>query len=293
MSADPYSRTFEASLDLCKCDISHHSTGGIRFITKHGQLILLSMDPGTPGAHIDKWCTQLGGAWLILIDGHPVSTVADAQCEILNAYRSNPLSCMLLFSHPKVTPDILNRGIPVMSKDNFTQYTHDQLNNHVDLLTEQNPNSPCILRTQYYNVVLSGDVQNYTTRVMRLMCGRLIQQDDRTDWQHSKYLQLNQYSDQGCFGDPTAVEKDDAMFHLVWTYNIKALDGQKNARCVCDGSSHSGSIKVLNKVFANCVDQTSSCLFYAFAAAENLLVFGCGICNAFVEAPPPRQGFYI
>ncbi len=67
----------------------------------------------------------------------------------------------------------------------------------------------------------------------------------------------------------------------------------KKARCVCDGSSRSGSVKVLDEVYANCVDQTSSRLFYAFAAAENLLVFGSDVCNAFAEAPPPKQGFYI
>jgi hypothetical protein len=46
-------------------------------------------------------------------------------------------------------------------------------------------------------------------------------------------------------------------------------------------------------VYANCVDQTSSRLFYAIAAAENLLIFGSDVCNAFAEAPPPKQGFFI
>jgi hypothetical protein len=89
------------------------------------------------------------------------------------------------------------------------------------------------------------------------------------------------------------VNPDDAVFHLVWTYNVKALDGRKKARCVCDGSSRSGSVQVLDETYANCVDQTSSRLFYAIAAAENLLVYGSDVCNAFAEAPPPKQGFYI
>jgi hypothetical protein len=95
------------------------------------------------------------------------------------------------------------------------------------------------------------------------------------------------------FGDPMAAKDDDAIFHLVWTYVIKALDGRKKARCVCDGSTRSGSVQVLNKTYANCVDRTSSQLFYAVAAAENLLVFGADVSNAFAEAPPPKQGFYI
>lgn len=34
-------------------------------------------------------------------------------------------------------------------------------------------------------------------------------------------------------------------------------------------------------------------MFYAVAAAENLLVFGADVSNAFAEAPPPKQGFFI
>jgi hypothetical protein len=41
------------------------------------------------------------------------------------------------------------------------------------------------------------------------------------------------------------------------------------------------------------VNQTSACLFYGIAAAENLIVYGADVSNAFAEAPPPKQGFYI
>jgi hypothetical protein len=34
-------------------------------------------------------------------------------------------------------------------------------------------------------------------------------------------------------------------------------------------------------------------MFYAIAAAENLLIYGANVSNAFAEAPPPKQGFYI
>ena len=46
-------------------------------------------------------------------------------------------------------------------------------------------------------------------------------------------------------------------------------------------------------MYANCVDQTSSRLFYAIAAAENMLTFGTDVSNALAEAPPPKQGFYV
>jgi hypothetical protein len=94
------------------------------------------------------------------------------------------------------------------------------------------------------------------------------------------------------YGKPQVVDEDAAVFHLVWTYNIKALDGQKKARCVCDGSLWAGQARILDKMYTNCVDQTSSHMFYAIVAAENLLIHGTGISNAFAKAPAPKQGFY-
>jgi hypothetical protein len=49
----------------------------------------------------------------------------------------------------------------------------------------------------------------------------------------------------------------------------------------------------MDETYANCVDQTSSRLFYGIAAAKNLLIYGADVSNAFAEAPPPKQGFNI
>ncbi len=143
-----------------------------------------------------------------------------------------------------------------------------------------------------YDIIGNGNVLNYVMKVMKLTWGKLLQQDDWLDWQDSEYLQLNQYSAQRMFGDPVASKEDDAIFHLVWTYTIKN-DGRKKAQCVCDGSMHSGMVRVLAETYANCIDQTSARLFYAIAAAKNLLVFGANVSNAFAEAPPLKQGFFI
>jgi hypothetical protein len=83
--------------------------------------------------------------------------------------------------------------------------------------------------------------------------------------------------------------------HYVCTLGgeFQQVDGRKKARCVCDGSTWSGKVLVLAETYANCVDQTSAQMFYAIAAAENLLIYGADVSNAFAEAPPPKQGFYI
>ena len=128
---------------------------------------------------------------------------------------------------------------------------------------------------------------------MRLTRGKLLKQPDWDEWQDSEYLQLDQYFDQGMFGIPQRVDDKASVFHTVWTYVIKALDGRKKARFACDGSPRSGQARILDETYANCVDQTSSRLFYGIAAAENLLIYGADVSNAFAEAPPPKQGFYI
>ncbi len=50
---------------------------------------------------------------------------------------------------------------------------------------------------------------------------------------------------------------------------------------------------MIAETYANCVEQTSSRLFYAVATAENLLLFGADVSNAFTEVPPPKQPFLI
>ncbi len=196
----------------------------------------------------------------------------------------------MFFAHPEIGPNLSHNGLPIVSLAPFTQSTHDQLNNRWEFSTVANylrDSSPS------HTVVDSGDVINIVNRVMRLTRGKLLKQPDWTDWQESEYLQLNQYHDQGMFGKPLEVEEDAAVFHLVWTYNVKALDGQKKARCICDGSPRAGQACILNETYANCINQTSSRLFYAIAAAENLLIYGADVLNAIAEAPPPRQGFYV
>jgi hypothetical protein len=73
------------------------------------------------------------------------------------------------------------------------------------------------------------------------------------------------------FGSPVAVESDEAVFNLVWSYGIKAVDARKKAWCTCDGSTRLGQVRILDETYANCVDQTSACLFYGIARLKTSL----------------------
>ena len=199
-------------------------------------------------------------------------------------------SMVLLFSHPEVRPSLSQDGVPIVSSAPFSLNTHTQLNTRWEFSTVASYLRSC---KSGFTVVNSGDVRNVVTRAMRLTRGKLLKQPDWNDWQAAEFLQLDQYDSQGMFGQPIPRSKEMAVFHSVWTYAIKALDSRKKARWACDGSPRAGQAQILDETYANCIDQTSSRLFYAIAAAENMLIFGADVSNAFAEAPPPKQGFYI
>ena len=135
MSPDPYGCTFEKEVDLRKWDITHHRTAGMRLLEKDGCLVLASIDASTPTARIDHWQTHVHGAWLVSVDGTPVSTIAEAQ-EVFTRLQTSTHPCILVFSHPEMSPDISNKGLPIMSKEDFLQFTHNQLNNRLNLITD-------------------------------------------------------------------------------------------------------------------------------------------------------------
>ena len=289
MSPDPYFEAFEEVIDMTHFGLNKHWTTGLFLAHVNGRLHLGGMAPSTPAAKIPCWRLRIKGAWLIKIGDRTVTTLAEAQ-DAFQQLSSNGITTVpLLFLHPEIRQDISHDGLPIVSSAPFTEHIHDQLNHQWDFSTVVDH----LCKAPPYEIVESGNVLNYVTRVMRLTRGKLTLQDDLPDWQHLEYLQLDQYDKQGMFGVPVPMKEEDAIFHLVWTYAIKAVDGCKKARCVCDGSTRSGMVRVLDETYTNCVDQTSSRLFYAVSAAENLLIFSADVSNAFAKAPPPKQGFFI
>jgi hypothetical protein len=69
---------------------------------------------------------------------------------------------------------------------------------------------------------------------MQLTRGKLLKQTDWNEWQASKFLQLDQYYNQGMFGSPHIPTDTDSVFYLVWTYTVKALDASATGRHVPD-----------------------------------------------------------
>jgi len=135
MSPDPYQQAFEKDLkNLRKFDLTRHKTAGLSFIEHNKRLLLATMSPHTPEDLIPRWRTNLCGAWLVKINNTPVNNILEAQQIFQQLHNAKSTTCVLLFSHPEINRDISNNGLPIMNPADFSQLTHDQVNNRTDLL---------------------------------------------------------------------------------------------------------------------------------------------------------------
>jgi hypothetical protein len=285
MSPDSYHDSFDELLNIRHLDISQHATASLSLLEHNGKVLLASMAPGTPSAKMLWWRTRIRGAWLIKIGSHFIHLINDARLAIVTIHASSTTHIPLLFAHPKTCPIISRHGLPIILSAPFTQQVHDQLNNRWKFSTVADH----LRCNPSYQLVDDGGVHNAVTFVMKLTRSKLMKQPDWNEWLASEYMQLDQYEAQGMFGDPTKVDSEAAVFHTVWTYAIKALDGWYKACCTCDGSPRSGQARVLEETYANYVNQTGARIFYSIAAVESVLIFGADVSNAFAEAPPPNR----
>jgi hypothetical protein len=182
-------------------------------------------------------------------------------------------------------------GIPQINAD---QLNHRYFFDRIDVMTQEEFDLWYVrLPRCMYDLIDEGGVLNMVTVANKLTRRILLQQNDWAEWNESEFIQLDQYAKQHMFGESCKVTKTSAVFNLIWTYVIKELDGRKKAQCTCHRSIRGGQVRILDHTFANSIDQNGLRIFYAVAAAENLLVFGADVSNTFGEAPQNKQGFYI
>jgi hypothetical protein len=260
-----------------------HPTAGLVLTMDNGRVLITSIENGTPCAKIPRWKSRLRNSWITHIEDTPVETIDDVKRILATLPDTTRGTCRFTVATPDIRDGLSNEGIP--------QLTLDQLNpRHFFHLQPDNVDH---LSTNQVCKSWDGGVLQYVPRASKLTRGLLLKQHDWDEWQQAEFLQLDQYELQNMFGDPTVITDLSAVFNLVWTYAVKELDQRKKARCTCDGSTRGGQVRVLDFTYANSPDHTCSRVFYALSSAENLLIFGADVSNAFAEAPPPKQGFYI
>lgn len=263
-----------------------HPTAGMELRELDGRVFIHDISLGTPCAKIPRWKSRLRNVCILMVKDTPVSTIADVKSALAALPMTSRGTCKLLLCSSELRDGLTYEGIP--------QISLDQLNPRHFFRTITNDGYPSNnMLTHMIRQSWDGGVLQYITHAHKLTHGVLLKQADWEEWQQSEFLQLDQYELQGMFGEPVLIRDGNAVFNLVWTYAVKEVDRRKKARCTCDGSTRGGQVRVLDYTYANSPDHTCSRLFYAIAAAENLVVFGADVSNAFAKAPPPKQGFYI
>ncbi len=158
VSPDPYATVFEEELDLRKMNLARHPTAGLILFEKDNRILLASMAPGTPGARIARWWTRIRGAWLIQVDGTPVTSISDAKSVFTR------LSCS---NSPAPSSSLIPKSIPISQ----TRAYQSWLNRiSLSLLTTNLITGLISLKMDFgpsinSNTILSNQVTYSTTRL--------------------------------------------------------------------------------------------------------------------------------
>lgn len=111
-------------------------------------------------------------------------------------------------------------------------------------------------------------------------------------WEKSERLQLDQYESQDTFGQPCPLPMGANCLDLLWLYSIKD-DGTLKSCCVCNGKPSNRNTAIFGYTFAKSLDQVGARIFWAIAAAKDLIVRGADASNAFAEANAPKIPLYV
>jgi len=263
MSDDPLKTSFAETLPIGGKDPTAGLVLQIEETT--GRVKLLECRKGTPTARIPRWRSRLRHAYLLSLDGKPITSLDDAAKAIAQARQYGETTSVARFAFDEIRNNLTDEGVP--------QLYHDQLN---------------IIQKHLTDIAVARSAKASKKLTRRYLQTQL----EWKEWEASEFKLLDQYHKQDMFGDPIPAPHGAAVFDWVWDYKEK-VDGTKKARGVCNGSPRAGKVESNAPTYAACVDQTGSRVFYATCALEGKLVFGSDVSNAFAEAPGPSQTFYM
>jgi hypothetical protein len=103
---------------------------------------------------------------------------------------------------------------------------------------------------------------------------------------------LDQYKEQGMFGQPMPLPSGANALHMLWPYFRKPC-GTRKSRMVCNGNPRCKGSVTIGHVYANALDAASERLFWSIVAQEGMIAVGFDVSNALAEAPPPKAPLYL
>ena len=306
LSTSPYGPTMTVE---CKLK-GNHCTLGLELDEESmaGRVTLLNCTKGTPSARIPRWRSQLRGAILRSINSVAIKTIDDV-VHTVERFKKETASQKPAERKIEIQFSMLEK-VSIHSEKGVPQMYYDQLNviakHHLELKEkaqmileyktasdEHDEDWESTIRMMSNESSDKNIVKQKNAKVVEKLTRKLLmERDDWDDWRKSEAKQLDQYQQQGMFGNPEPRPTKANILSLLWTYLVKA-DGTKKARCCCNGNpGRQGSI-TLAHTYAACVEQPAQRVYWGLVAIKNYIAIGADASNAFAEAPPPKAPLYV
>jgi hypothetical protein len=112
-------------------------------------------------------------------------------------------------------------------------------------------------------------------------------------WYKAETKQLDQFKALEMFGEPIPAPPGAILLRLQWSGRVK-VDGTRRLRLCADGSPRAAPALHANvETFASCLEHPVLRIFFALAAAENLIVYGGDARDAFAHSPGPSVPTFL
>lgn len=238
----------------------------------NGNVYLHGCQEGTHANRLPRWRAELRNSILMQIHHHRIYCLADVHAVIARSRLAREPFVTFTFARiePRTQADMY---IP--------QLHYDQLKHLHALLGSLGASCP--------SPTLPVDL-NLTRAKLQL-------QPDFDKWIRGEWNQLDKYELQHMFGDPIPWPDGATVLPFVWTYILKECPTTDalilKARATCNGGPRYGRAVTMAETYATCVEQPACRMYWSLTASNNLLAMGADAGNAFAEAPPPLQKFYM
>jgi hypothetical protein len=244
---------------------------------------------GTPAAKLKNWRSRFRHGTIRAINGEYMETIEDVRHTVALLKDSNKTACKITIAHHEIAQPLTASGIPQLHFDQLHTIAH-----HLHVLKygedydlwEDKSSMPLVHEDTVHQAIADDQaVARFTRRQLR-------RREDWQVWKEAEWKQLTSYHTQDMFGEPIQRPSKATVLPFVWTYLFK--DGIKpKARGTCNGGKRYGKAVTLAHTYASCVEQPGARVFWSLSALHGMTVLGADAGNAFAEAPPPVQPFYM
>jgi hypothetical protein len=268
-----------------------HPTLGFEFHSPHSAArpVIKQCKSGTKAAKMKNWRSRFRHGTIRAIDGEYMDTIEDVRSTVAKLKESSRTDCKITIAHHEIAQPLTASGIPQLHFDQLHAIAHHlhvmKYGEDYDLWGD-NSTFPTVDESTIHQAIVDDLVPAKFTR------RQLKRSENWQVWKEAEFKQLNSYHTQDMFGKPIARPQKATVLPFVWSYLLK--DGIKpKARGTCNGGKRYGKAVTLAHTYASCVEQPGARLFWSLSALHGMTALGADAGNAFAEAPPPIQPFYM